>query len=328
MNYMMNSKTNGPLISVIVPCYKVERYLPKCVDSILRQTYQNLEIWLIDDGSPDNCGRICDEYATKDSRIKVIHKENGGLSDARNVAIDIVEGDFLMFVDSDDWLRYDAIELMVYSAISNDADIVVSNFAFVKEHDIKWHDAFKIKRNHIVYTPKEALLDLFYQQNMETGAWGKLYKRDLWKDIRFPVGRLFEDIPTIYKTFFLSKKIVVLSTVLYYYLLRDTSIMGSAFNPRKMDAVYCSRMMLEDVINRTDDVELINAARCRYVSMCFNTIFQTQSGSKEETYIWNEIIKNRNYVLKDFRARRKTIMALLFSFLGIGCLRKVYIRKH
>ncbi len=317
-----------PLVSVIIPCYNVEHYLHKCVDSILCQTYTNMEIWLVDDGSPDKCGQICDDYASKDSRIRVIHKKNGGLSDARNVGINRSNGDYLIFVDSDDWLHAHAIEIMLNSIVDNKADIVVSNFCFVKQRSNEYINAFRIKKEKIIYNEKEALIDLFYQRNMETGAWGKLYKKELWKDIRFPIGKLFEDIPTIYKTFFLSKRIVVLPTALYFYLLRETSIMGTVFSCKKMDAVYCSKMMLDDVMIRTDDIDLKKAARCRYVSMCFNTIFQTPPDSKEEDYIWNEIIANRKSVLCDFNARKKTILALLLSYLGIGFLRKIYSNKR
>lgn len=317
-----------PLITVIVPCYNVEIFLPKCVESIIGQSYKNLEIILVDDGSPDKCGQICDDYASMDSRIRVIHKKNGGLSEARNVGIDNANGDYLIFVDSDDWLHANALEKMLNSSVENKADIVVSNFCFVKQRSNEYINAFKIKKDKLVYNEKEALIDLFYQRNMETGAWGKLYKKELWKDIRFPIGKLFEDIPTIYKTFFLSKRIVVIPTVLYFYLLRETSIMGTAFSHRKMDAIYCSKMMFDDVMVRTDDMDLRKAARCRYISMCFNTIFQTPPDSEEEVYIWKEIIKNRKKVLNDFKARRKTFLALLLSYLGIRCLRRIYKNKR
>lgn len=316
-----------PLVTVIVPCYNVEKYLHKCVDSIINQTYKNLEIWLVDDGSPDRSGDICDNYAKKDFRIHVIHKTNGGLSDARNVAMERATGEWITFVDSDDRLRNDAIELMVSGTIDYNADIVVSNFCFVFEKNNKMHDAFNIKKT-ITYSSKDALVDLFYQRNMETGAWGKLYRRSLWKDIRFPVGKIFEDIPTIYKSFLNAKKIIVISDTLYYYLLRDSSIMGKAFDKKKMDAVYCAKMMLDDVIRRSSDSSLRKAARCRYISMCFNILFQTTSNSDEEIYIWGEILSNRRLVLMDMKARKKTTIALLLSYLGVEVMRKIYKCKR
>lgn len=319
---------NTPLVSVIVPCYKVEKYIHKCVDSIISQTYKNLEIWLIDDGSPDNCGKICDDYAKKDQRIIVIHKPNGGLSDARNVAIEKATGEYITFVDSDDWLSNDAIEVMVSTMYASEAEIVVSNFNFVSEKNNDSRIAFRMKKQIASYTSKESLIDLFYQRNMETGAWGKLYNSGLWKDLRFPVGRIFEDIPTIYKTFFRAKKIVVISSSLYNYLLRDTSIMGESFNPKKMDAIYCSKAMLDDVLSISHDNDICKAARCRYVSMCFNTIFQTSPCSPEESHIWNEIITNRFLVLKDLCARKKTTIALLLSFFGTKFLRLLYRKKR
>ena len=164
-------------ISVIVPCYNVEQYLPKCIDSILNQTYQNLEVWLVDDGSPDRCGEICDEYAKKDTRIKVIHKKNGGLADARNVALDVMTGEYVVCVDSDDYISPTHIEGLYRLIEKYGADISVNTFCPFYEGS---------SPNPSPKSAKVWALDglhatemMFYQEHFDNTAWGKMYKASL-----------------------------------------------------------------------------------------------------------------------------------------------------
>lgn len=313
---------NFPLITVVVPIYKVEQFLILCIESIIKQTYKNLEIILVDDGSPDNSGKICDEYAIIDSRIKVIHKTNGGLSEARNVAIDISKGEYITFVDSDDYLEILYIEKLYQAIIHNSSDIAICNFYFYKNTSKNLKVAFHIRGN-ITLTANEALKSLLYQKNIETSAWGKLFKKELWKTTRFPKGKLFEDISTIYKTFLDASRVTIIPDPLYIYRLRNDSIMGSKFNIKKMDAIYSSFEMVKG-IQITGNSELITAAYCRYISMCFNILFQTKKDSKEEEYILNEIKKYRKKTLTDCHARLKTKIALLLSFGNTFVLRIIY----
>lgn len=162
---------NYPLVSVIVPCYNVEQYLPQCIDSILNQTYQNLEVWLVDDGSPDRCGEICDEYAKKDARIKVINKKNGGLADARNVALDVMTGEYVVFVDSDDYISPTHIEGLYHLIEKYGADVSVNTFCSFYEGS---------SPNPSPKSTKDWVLDglhaaeiMFYQEHFDTTAWGK-----------------------------------------------------------------------------------------------------------------------------------------------------------
>jgi len=227
--------TNNKLISIIVPVYKVEPYLHRCVDSILNQTYKNMEIILVDDGSPDRCGEICDEYAKKDNRIKVIHKENGGLSEARNFGIDIAKGRYISFLDSDDWIHKKYISELYKLLIKTNADISACDFLRTKTEDVP-----KIEKGIIhEFTNIEALeqfTDKFYVQMVVT--WGKLYKRELFDHIRFPVGRLHEDEFTTYKLIYKAKKIVLTNSKMLYYWQRSDSIMRSGFNlNQKLDAL-------------------------------------------------------------------------------------------
>ena len=173
------------LISVIVPVYKVEQYLPKCVESILAQTYTNLEILLVDDGSPDNCGAICEEYARKDPRIKVIHKENGGLSSARNAALDIARGEYIGFVDSDDWIQPEMYETLLSGIKKNDADM-----AYGGRYDVDGNTGEKTiglcPQKEECISGMEMLGRVFVWDHCDSAAWDKLYHRSLFEQIRYP----------------------------------------------------------------------------------------------------------------------------------------------
>ena len=210
-----------PLISVIVPIYQVEAYLRQCIDSILLQTHRNLDIILIDDGSPDGCPKICDEYAEKDNRIRVIHKENGGLSDARNAGLTIARGEYIGFVDSDDWIMPDMYEYLLQGICGYGADI--SYCGWVNIHET-WVD-YQNEQTDKVYTMETALNELFFDR-LKNFSWNKLYKAELWEKVRFPKGRNFEDILTTYKLFERSARVAILKEPKYCYRIRQGSIMN------------------------------------------------------------------------------------------------------
>lgn len=209
-----------PLISIIVPVYGVEAYLHQCIDSLLIQTYQNLEIILVDDGSPDNCPAICDEYAKMDARVQVIHKENGGLSDARNAGLDVATGTYIGFVDSDDWVASDMYAYLLHGILGYQSEI--SYCGFINVHDT-WMD-YSNSQTDKVYTAEVALNELFFDR-LGNFAWNKLYKAELWNGIRFPTGKNFEDIRTMYKLFERASRIAVLKEPKYFYRIRQGSIM-------------------------------------------------------------------------------------------------------
>ena len=213
-----------PLVSIIIPIYKVEPYLRRCLDSVINQTYTNLEIILVDDGSPDNCPQICDEYAAKDKRIIVIHKENGGLSDARNAGLDICKGEYISFVDSDDWVDEKYIEILQNLSIKENADITIGeNIQTVRNEKII-NKAYSTK----IYSSKEALFHLFRKNHIAfVVSWGKLYKRNLFDTLRFPVGKFHEDEYTTFILFYNTTKIVYTSQKIYYYYQRANSIISS-----------------------------------------------------------------------------------------------------
>lgn len=218
-------------ISVIVPIYKVEKYLNRCVDSIINQTYQNLEIILVDDGSPDNSGLISDEYASIDHRVKVIHQSNGGLSDARNAGIDIATGDYIGFVDSDDFIHPDMFRDLYDRIQKHDADIAQCSYRAVTEDTFIDPGA----DNEKVINNLEALELIYTRYNVDyVVAWDKLYRKHLFDSIRFPKAKIHEDEFTTYKLFYLSGKIVVFDKKYYYYYQSPDSIIRSGFNLKKL----------------------------------------------------------------------------------------------
>lgn len=220
------------LISIIIPVYKVEKYLEKCIESVLKQTYTNLQIILVDDGSPDNCGKICDEYAKKDSRIEVIHKANGGLSDARNVGISKAKGRYIGFVDSDDYIKEDMYEILLNLIKKYDADVSICNLYDV----IDGNECIRNKENGIrEYSRIDILKEILLDKNIQSYAWNKLYKKELFDEIKYPIGKKYEDIGTTFYLFEKCNKIVVTSEPEYYYLKRADSLVNNVTESTILD---------------------------------------------------------------------------------------------
>lgn len=226
----------APLISVIIPVYNVEKYLNQCVESVVNQTYKNLEIILVDDGSPDHCPQMCDDWAQKDARIKVIHKENGGLSDARNAGLDVFNGCYVYFIDSDDYIEDDAIEILYSTLIKFGADLAVGAHRRVNEDGVCVFDGQDYFSSDIfLFTPEEYWIEFFEDSVMKKNSklcsefvisCNKLYNKQLFNHVKFPVGKLHEDEYTTYQLVFNSKKIVYIDRPLYNYVQRNDSIMG------------------------------------------------------------------------------------------------------
>lgn len=221
-----------PLISVIVPIYKVEAYLRPCVDSILHQTYTNLEIILVDDGSPDHCGAICDEYAAKDSRIKVIHKENGGLSDARNAGMEGSTGEYLSFVDSDDLLPYDALQVMMDIALRENVELVIGGHARFEEEPTAEAIVSGAVR---LMNSEEAMADMLKNG---CASWARLYRREIHIDIPFPKGEINEDEAIVLRILEKCSRVAITDTIVYHYRCRPESITTSTFSDKKLDWYY------------------------------------------------------------------------------------------
>lgn len=309
-----------PLISVIVPVYKVENYLDKCVKSILSQTYKNLEVWLVDDGSPDSCGKMCDDWKKKDARINVIHKKNGGLSEARNVAIDMATGVWILCIDSDDYIAENCIETLVRLALENDAQCSVIQ---PLEFEEGTEPISSNEEGFEVLDRIEAIRDMFYQTKLETSAWGKLYHRSLFEEgIRYPNGLLFEDNPTTYRLLYKCKKVVVSRKKLYYYQLRANSIEGADFTPAKLDQGLQILSLLQSHPEITD--ELGKAFRCKLASLAFHFLMKMPDDYARKGELWKYIADNRWCVIWDRNARMKTRVGCALSYLGIPTMKRIF----
>ncbi|MBO6016232.1 MAG: glycosyltransferase family 2 protein [Lachnospiraceae bacterium] len=225
-----------PLISVIVPIYNVEAYLERCVKSIQSQTYSNLEILLVDDGSPDGCGLLCDSLAEKDSRIRVIHKQNGGLSDARNAGLDKALGEYIAFVDSDDYIAPSFVRNLYEQLIATGSDVALCSYVTVTGEALE-----EVSDDPVVEVyDRNALLRNLYDANHEDAtyfivAWNKLYKSALWREVRFPKGKIHEDEATTYRIFDLCQKGVYVKTPMYGYYDAAGSITREAFSLRRLN---------------------------------------------------------------------------------------------
>lgn len=218
-----------PKISIIVPVYKVEALLGRCIDSILCQTFPDFELILVDDGSPDQSGVICDQYAARDKRIRVVHQKNGGLSAARNTGISLAAGEYLSFVDSDDMIHPQMFEFLLSSLEKHQADVVSTRY--IRFHGESPTMPRLSEVGELLLTQKEFLDHLYpeYFERIGISAWGKLYRRHLFETLRYPEGKIYEDLHIYLELLRLCRKIVVLDTPMYYYYLGNVSITKSNY---------------------------------------------------------------------------------------------------
>lgn len=229
------------LVSIVVPIYNVEQYLEKCVESICRQTYENLEIILVNDGSPDHCGQMCEEYAKKDNRIKVIHKKNGGLSDARNSGVKLATGKYLLFVDSDDYIAKDLVEKTAAIAEKNNCDMVLYDYYYVEPDNVEIRSTI-VPANKVISLEQEHTILL-----AATSACAKLFNREFYvkANCPFPQGIYFEDLATTSIFFMRAKRVFYLKEPLYYYINRENSIMtGKNFEKSSHDKLVALEHIL------------------------------------------------------------------------------------
>ena len=257
------------LISVIVPVYKVEQYLDKCIQSIVDQTYRNLEIILVDDGSPDNCGAMCDAWAKKDSRIRVIHKENGGLSDARNAGMSAATGELMGFVDSDDYISPNMYQLLYENMADNDCDISACGVEMVWEDD---HTPQMLTKSGNCVLEQEKAMEAVIQESwLKQPVWYKLYKTDLIRDICFPVGKYHEDVFWTYQAVGKAKRVSIFDKPCYFYLQRNGSIMGEGYSLKRLDALEAKQQRLEYL--KIHNPALENTAQ---IDLLFSCIYAMQ----------------------------------------------------
>ena len=309
------------LISIIIPVYNVEKYLRKCIDSVLEQTYKNIEVILVDDGSTDNCGKICDEYLLKDGRIKVIHKENGGLSDARNKGIDASNGKYIMFVDSDDYVDKDMIKLLYNSLINSGADMSICRFVHVDEAGNVTNDFNEsLPCENMILTSEHALrwFAVEYLPFFVISCC-KLYKRFLWDRIRFPKGKINEDEFVSHEIFGECETITFVNRSLYYYLQRSGSIMSSTIDGRQLDAVEAFFNRAAYYFNKKINFE---ATKIFYQSVyAFNSrLNKIQLDSIIIGHVKELMRKCRKIYIKNFRLIFKNLSRRSFIYISLGII--------
>ena len=285
-------------ISIIIPIYNVEKYLRECLDSIINQTYQNLEIILIDDGSPDQCGDICDQYAAVDARIKVIHKQNGGLSDARNTGLDICTGDWISFVDSDDYISPCFIEVMYKSAIENGSEISALYWMeeFWDQQNYRPKLDEKMENLHTTTISAREALELMFYRNISLAAQTKLCRRDILNNIRFPFDYHYEDFATTYKEFLHANRVTIIHNKLYAYRLRADSITHQDFSEKKLSVIkICDELPNDPYILEWG---LKDAATVGVFGLIYKVFLQVQPDRKDiQKIFWEKIIQNRESIL-------------------------------
>jgi glycosyltransferase involved in cell wall biosynthesis len=292
-------------ISIIVPVYNVEKYLKTCIESILSQTYKNFELILVNDGSTDNSGKICDSFSLNDNRVKVIHKSNGGLSDARNAGLELANGDFIGFVDSDDY-----IDDHMYEELLNNIILFKSDIAVCGRYDL--YEDIKIRKFYInkpiILNNKEVIKKLLTWNNIDSAAWDKLYNRKVFKNIRFPVNKYNEDIFVMVEILSKIDKIVLIGKPLYYYRHRPNSITSESFSIRKLDLLDATTSVLSIVKDKYPDL-LPRAISFHLKGIVFLLgLFKS-----------NQIIKSYNYQYKMLKILLKNhiIQIITNQFIGL-----------
>jgi glycosyltransferase involved in cell wall biosynthesis len=311
------------IISVVVPVYKVEPYIRRCIESIIGQTYTNLEIFLVDDGSPDCCGKICDEYAQKDSRIKVIHKVNGGVSDARNVALDLATGEYITFIDSDDYVSKYYIEYLYNNLLKEKADISCCGVkVFFKDAGVINDMPGLIDDNLKVFDTASAIKEMLYSKYFSNSPCGKLYKLELFNNIRYPRRKLFEDMFATYKLIDVASNVVYGPQKLYYYFRgRKESITGSVEIDKRMDVIEAEKEIMLFLEDKYPDI--INAIYYKIVVSCFATLARVKNknytNNKNVEELWKFIKLYRANVIKDKSVDVKNKTLAVLSYGGLGC---------
>ena len=273
-----------PLITIIVPVYKVEKYIDKCIESLTKQTYTNIEIILVNDGSPDNCPSICEKWKEKDDRIVLLNKENGGLSDARNAGMKIAKGDYFIFVDSDEYV--------------------------------------------LTFNATEAIQDFLYEKHSSTNASCKIYKKELFERVEFPVGKKYEDLYTLYRVVSKCDVVAYGNRPIYYYLIRSNSIIGTLNPLKNRDFLLAAKEVHLYVLNhyltirKAADFKLFQASIEMFVKFPENTDNDETKSYKEE--LWGYIKKYRLQIVLDKNCKPKYRILAFVSFSGQKSLRRFF----
>lgn len=311
-------------VSVIIPVYNVEKYLQRCIESVIQQTYEDIEIILVDDGSKDNSGNLCDEWAKKDNRIKVLHKANGGLSSARNAGNGMVTGDYILYLDSDDYLSRDCVSKSVQMCKKTGADIAIMQMMYIPEEineELHTDEKEFIK----VLSAEEAIEASLYQILYSCCAPAKLYKKSVVDGIEFPIGRVSEDLATCHLFLDKAKKIAYTNAIGYYYRQHGNSIMH-VFNPKRMDALEWAQEI--EAFCKEKYPNILTATKCRTFNVAVHLILDLpDSGDVHDKYyeeLWKAVKRTRVQTLLSKKVRFREKAAAILSFGGERVLKLVW----
>ena len=307
-----------PIISVVIPVYNAESYLDNCIQSVLKQGRDFFELVLVNDGSTDKSGIICDTWALEDSRINVFHTENRGAAAARNYGVKRAKGDYITFVDSDDTVAENYLEYLYDLAKEYGSDIAVASYRKVYPNDKNSEVKKIIADDRYALSGKEAMENLLYQKNMMSVPWGTLYRKDLFECVSFPEGTKAEDMGTIYRLYATAKSVAVGTEVVYYYYQREMNTVFSTSQERNRDYFKHCREMLAYV--KKNEKDCMPAAMSRHFSACFQILSETPVTAENQTFIkvlYADIKKCQNVVLKDKKARIRNRMAALASLVSV-----------
>lgn len=314
------------MVSVIIPVYNVQHYLARCLDSVLAQSYNNLEIIVVDDGSTDASGTMCDDYAARDSRVKVIHKSNGGLSSARNAGLDAMTGDWVTFIDSDDFVHPDYVT--TFMRLADKAPVVIGTWQELNEGE-QPRIITPIFGDFITLSRNEALKRIYYQQDINHSTCCKLFNAKLFSSLRFPEGMLYEDLAVSYDLLGQASEIVVASTPpIYYYVHRPGSIVTTMKLERTHVLDHLDKIEQQVAVN---DPQLLPAVRSRHMSACFNMLRLMPAHDPKwqltKERCWKYIKNMRNLCIKDPNVRLKNKIAITLSYLGLAPLLLIINQK-
>lgn len=312
-----------PVITVIVPIYNVEKFLPRCIDSILNQSYEKFELLLIDDGSSDKSGIICNEYRKKDSRIKVIHQENKGVSYSRNIGVKHASGDYISFVDSDDIIKRDYLEYLLYLIQKFHCKISVCDFQI-----FRYIDEIRDEKGNreALFSVKDVLESMLYDDIYFISPWGKLYERSLFKNITYPEGKIYEDIATTYKLYCKVDNVACGYQKKYLYYTRDESLTKKKFSIDQFHYIESTKQMTEDIVRLYPDLK--EGAIVKNVHAYFSTycrlINSDENYEQKKKEILTFIKQNRWIVLKNKKAIKKDKFAVIVLIFGENVFKKIW----
>lgn len=326
----MSKKVLEPIVSIIVPVFNVEEYLEKCIQSLINQTLQDIEVILVNDGSTDLSAEICDRYKKLDNRIIVIHKENGGVSSARNEGLKVAKGNYIGFVDSDDYVELDTYEKLVHALIDSKADISICG-RIVENNDTKNYQVVDQTRD-LVFNSEDVIRRILLKQNIYVAPWDKLYKSELFKGREFPIGKIYEDIYLIPEIISNTQKIVCIKEAKYHYMIRSQSITQSKYKKSSFDLINNTELLYKYIVSRYPN--LLKEARYYYfenILACYSKYISSDSLTKKAFRQDKLLIKNRIKtllipLLKNPYPTKKRKLQYILIFLGASKFKRYFKR--